>query len=41
MKAHPVILSCLLTIACQEKIPGRAIYVLELYKVICPYNTVR
>ncbi len=29
MKAHPVILSCLLTIACQEKIAGRAIYVFE------------
>ena len=32
MKAHPVLLSCQLTIAFQEKITGRAIYVLEYIK---------
>ena len=37
MKAHPGILSCLLTIAFQEKIPGRAIYIEESKKITSSY----
>ena len=41
MKAYPVILSCLLTIAFQEKITGCAIYIYIIYKMIVNPNTLQ